>query len=187
MIIDKDNKSECVKYGMELENKFVEKYKYLGWEINPEKLEGNDLALDLWHRSTNRMGDLKTQETPFFTAKKKWPDIITDCSTTVSFNVKDYESYKNYPYRIDTIIFHINWMKTEQLFGNRLYKVQPRNEVYEVSFKVVKKICDFEGKLSHRHKYGSSTGNFRPKGNAEESYVFDIQHPVIARYFERVA
>jgi hypothetical protein len=68
---DLQNESEWCKHGASIEEVFVEKLgEKLYVILNPEK-ETNPSALDLLNTEEELLSDLKTQDTPFFSAEEK--------------------------------------------------------------------------------------------------------------------
>ncbi len=110
---DLQDKGPWCEIGASHKEVFIKKYgKLLNLEMNPEK--ATDLyAIDLINIKTNRLGDLKTQNTPFFKAGSSYG---LDPQFTVTFNVKDVNRYaEKYP-DID-IYFWVNWLALK--FENR--------------------------------------------------------------------
>lgn len=106
-----EDKEKWYLEGESIEYKFIaETVPQLGLDIiiNPEKKE-KPWVIDFYDRTNKRYADLKTQNTPFFTAKKyKHDGIAYDPAYTVTFNKKDYENYKqNYPG--GDIYWNIEW------------------------------------------------------------------------------
>lgn len=103
-----EDKGWWYQHGERLEETFVElcvtRLK-IDARINPEK-ELNKTAPDLVVEGT--LADLKTQNTPFFTAGR----YGLDPRFAVTFNRKDYERYKSrYPNIV--IYFWLDWAQTE--------------------------------------------------------------------------
>src|SRR5690606_9924466 len=96
---DLQEKSIWCKDGEKIEEAFVNKYgEKLNVTINPQK-QTNPYAPDLLF-DNKHFADLKTQNTPFFKAKKLYN---IDSSYAIVFNRKDAERYyKDYP---DIIIY----------------------------------------------------------------------------------
>lgn len=105
--------------------------------------------------------DLKTQNTPFFTAKK----YGVDPQFAVTFNHKDYLRYKKlYPFSV--IFFWVEWTTTEW----KELKVKPMRGLWKVPF--WKLVRDIENGSVKLHTYQKRQQDSRP--NAKDSYVLDI-------------
>src|SRR3989344_8017214 len=105
---DTEDKSWWLLHGAQLEERFVEvccKHLHLSAAINPVKIT-NPTAPDLV--VNGRLADLKTQNTPFFTAAR----YGLDPRFAVTFNRKDYERYKRFYPDID-IYYWVDWTQTE--------------------------------------------------------------------------
>ena len=82
---DLQDKGAWCQHGCTKEESFVNKFGVnFGVLINPEK-ENNKYAPDLFDWRDYKLADLKTQNTPFFTASR----YGLDPQHTVTFNVKD--------------------------------------------------------------------------------------------------
>ena len=124
--------------GEELEEAFIReivpKINGLTLTIHPDK-RFNPMSIDLYNPITGLVADLKTQNTPFFTAVSgpfvsPYNNESYDPTYTVTFNRKDYERYQDlYP---DAYIYWcVNW---QQLQWKNL-TVDPLEGVWEVPFK----------------------------------------------------
>ncbi|AFS77875.1 cold-shock domain-containing protein [Gottschalkia acidurici 9a] len=159
---DVEDKGYWCKKGSKLEEEFVKeivpKLK-TNIIINPEKVK-NPKVIDLLNLDLNRKADLKTQETPFFTAYR----YGYNPQYTVTFNHKDYINYKkNYPNVI--IYWWVNWKQ----LSLRKFSVDPLYGVWEIEFKfMLEKIQKGEAPL---HKYKQRVDD---PINATESYLFDL-------------
>ena len=139
--------------------------------IHPEKAN-NPKHIDLLRTDIAIVADLKTQNTPFFTAGKyyKCSGEKFDPQYTVTFNHKDYDYYSRvYP---NSIIYW--WVHWTQLQWKEL-SVQPMYCVYEVPFEFMSKLIQNQKVPLHRyqHRVGDPI-------NAKDSYLFDL------RWFERL-
>lgn len=116
-----EDKQKWCKEGEKLEIAFVENIVpklSVKLDINPDK-KINPCAIDLKDYTNNKYADLKSQNTPFFTAGKysygKQKKTKYAPQFTVTFNKKDYDNYKaNHP---DCDIYWcINW--TQLTYGS---------------------------------------------------------------------
>ncbi|WP_218970273.1 hypothetical protein [Neobacillus novalis] len=168
---DLQNKGAWCGHGVRKENVFVNKYGWkLGLKINPEK-ERNIYAPDLSLIEFEQMlSDLKTQNTPFFTANK----YGYDPQFTVTFNKKDADRYReNYP-DID-IYFWVDWVpvryykkNTNPNYPDTDIQVNPMYGVWKVSFKDLDEII----KTSPLHAYQQRVND--TQGNAKHSYLINL-------------
>lgn len=133
LVRDTEDKLAWCADGVERENDFVDRVApslKLDVKINPEK-ETNPYAPDLL--VNGKVSDLKSQTTPFSTAKRafrtpKRPEGI-DPQYAVSFNRKDYLRYKEHYPDLD-IYFWVEWQGLEG-YGTR---GRPLVGVYKVAF-----------------------------------------------------
>ncbi|WP_143560431.1 hypothetical protein [Sporosarcina sp. P21c] len=175
---DLQNKSAWCAHGESKEKNFVREFgRQLGLKINPEK-ENNKYAPDLAYVSNNGLADLKTQNTPFFTAAK----YNCNPSFTVTFNRKDADRYRKEEPKID-IYFWVNWIavryfrESSNLQYNTDINVEPLNGIWRVSFTDLDTII---GK-SPLHQYQQRVND--TQGNAKESYLINLCDPLIQRIF----
>lgn len=127
--------------------------------INPEK-ESNPTVIDLYNPDMNYYADLKTQNTPFFTAFT----YGYDPTYTVTFNRKDYLRYKTlYPSAI--IYWYVNWQQVT--LGK--WEVDPLEGVWEVPFSDMAKVIE-EGEAP-LHAYQN---RITDDANARDSYLFNL-------------
>ena len=127
---DTEDKDWWVVYGADLEKKFVEKVCPkigLKGKINPKK-EIDPTAPDLI--VNNRLADLKTQNTPFFTVSRYNKRVGEnklpfDPTFTVIFNKIDYLIYRELYPNLD-IYFWVHWKQTKYNSKNgRVINVLP--------------------------------------------------------------
>ena len=132
--------------------------------INPEK-ENTPWKIDLVYKSNKRYADLKTQNTPFFTASRYfYRGKKYDPAYTVTFNKKDYENYKQ-SYPDCDIYFWVNWTQLEY----KDISLEPVNGVWMAPFK---KISDaIESGIVQLHSYKNRKND---DYNAKESYLLDL-------------
>lgn len=168
---DLQDKGIWCKDGISKENVFVELYgNKLNLKINPEK-EKDLYAPDLINIKNNKLGDLKTQNTPFFQAQKRFN---IDPQYAVVFNGKDRTRYKN-KYPDIEIYFAVDWQIIKFVSGKTI-EVKPMVGVWFIPFgklDMVLNDCPF-------HSYVQRTQDL--KGNAKGSYILNLQDPV----FEKV-
>lgn len=165
-ITDTENRDHWYRYGEYLEGKFVtfcNSKTDLITEINPQKTIDKtvpDLIVN------GRLSDLKTQNTPFFTASR----YGIDPQYAVTFNRKDYERYsKLYP---DLDIYF--WIEWQNISYNGL-TVKPMRGIYYANFQFLKPILE----SAPEHTYLRRQGDERR--NALSSFVIDIRtlYPVM--------
>lgn len=162
--LDTEARSSWYRHGEDLEDAFIQRVApslSLVIKLNPKK-DLDPTVIDMLYLNKFE-ADLKTQNTPFFTAKK----YGVPPQYAVTFNKKDYERYKRlYPHSI--IFFWVNWTSLEWN-GN---KVKPMNVVYKIPFW---KLCkDIESGSIKLHTYERRKTDKR--ANAKDSYVLDIRN-----------
>lgn len=132
--------------------------------LNPEK-EQKPWEIDLYDYTNRRYADLKTQNTPFFTAGKYFYGRSPyDPTYTVTFNKKDYENYlENHP---DCDIYF--WVCWQQLTYKNI-RVKALCGVWRAPFRrLADKIQAGEVALhTYRHRVDDDH-------NAKDSYLFDL-------------
>jgi hypothetical protein len=132
-------------------------------ERNPAK-SSDKTAPDLLVNSVE--AELKTEETPFFTAKKAYG---IDPQYAVSFNRGDYVSYKKRCPMID-VYFWVNWQELEYGRTNPPIVVQPMYGIYRVNFR---QLADaIECGAVRVHSYHRRV--YDPI-NEKQSYGFDVR------------
>ena len=162
---DLQNKKLWCKDGEKIEEAFVSKYgKQLNLSINPEK-STNPYAPDLI--SGSNIADLKTQNTPFFKAKKLYK---IDPSYAVVFNRKDAERYWKL-YKGIIIYFWIEWHSVKFVMGTFEQQVEYINGVWSINFIDLVELL----KVAPEHHYQQRIAD--KKGNAKSSFVLDIRNP----------
>lgn len=161
---DLQDKGPWCERGAGYEEVFVRRYGgRLGVIINPEK-ERNKYAPDL--RSGGRLGDLKTQNTPFFQAQ---PRYSIDPQYAVVFNEKDRERYRRYYPAID-IFFWVDWLAVRFESGGAVITVRPMTGVWLIPFEQLDALLE----TAPLHTYQQRKDD--RKGNAKSSYVISLQH-----------
>jgi hypothetical protein len=162
---DLQNKKLWCKDGEKIEEAFISKYgKQLSLSINPEK-SINPYAPDLIYNSN--IADLKTQNTPFFKAKKLYN---IDPSYAVVFNRKDAVRYWRL-YKDIIIYFWVEWHSVKFVMGNFQQEIKYINGVWSIKFIDLVKLL----KVSPEHHYQQRVTDKR--GNAKSSFVLDIRNP----------
>lgn len=175
-LFNTEDRSKWYEWGGEREPLFVSLIAQLTGRdirINPEKAEC-PWAIDLYDFTMKRPADLKTQNTPFFTAGKYLYDgRKCDPAYSVTFNKKDYEHYlEDYP--DCDIYFWVDW--NQLTYGN--ISVPHIAGVWRGDFrKMAKKIQ--AGKVA-LHSYDRRRDDDH---NARDSYIFDLRDTEV---FERL-
>ena len=174
---DLQNKGEWCSHGERKENVFVRNYGHqLGLIINPEK-ETNRYAPDLANFIGEGLADLKTQNTPFFTARR----YNYDPQYTVTFNRNDADRYRVEEPDLD-IYFWVDWIavryfkeSTHPNYGDTHVTVNPMLGVWKVSFEDLDAIIQ----NSPLHAYQQRVNDTR--GNARDSYLINLNDNRIQR------
>ncbi|MFS0688971.1 hypothetical protein AB1K89_06995 [Sporosarcina sp. 179-K 8C2 HS] len=167
---DLQDKGSWCSHGERKENIFIKKYGLqLGQIINPQK-KINRYAPDLANCIGNGLADLKTQNTPFFTAGK----YKYDPQYTVTFNKNDADRYRVNNPDID-IYFWVDWIavryfkeSTNPKYGDTDISIDSMHGVWKVSFKDLDAIIQD----SPLHQYQQRVNDVR--GNARDSYLIDL-------------
>lgn len=169
---DLQDKLAWCRKGEKMEVGFIREYgRKIGYDINPQKAT-NEFVPDLISTESNVLADLKTQHSPFFQAQSRFG---IDPTYAVVFNVKDRDRYeKHYP-DID-IIYFVDWVPIKADIHGKIYQIDPLFGIYKTSFKKLVSLLD----RSKVHAYQQRVND--NKGNARDSYVFDIRD----RIFERL-
>lgn len=158
---DTEDKNWWCQHGEKLEGQFVtlcRDHLDLNAVINPEKAS-NRFALDLIVE--DKIADLKTQNTPFFTAHR----YRMDPRYTFTFNRKDYHSYKSKAPECDIYV----WVDWKQLEGYGA-KVDYFGGIFRLPFIEVAKMID-AGAPEHYYKRRQSEFD----RNAKSSFLLDIR------------
>lgn len=173
-IYNTENRTQWYVHGETLENDFIcECVPLIGRNIrrNPEK-DIDPTVIDLMDYTDTPEGepcDLKTQNTPFFTAGKycyqrEGRRINYDPSYTVTFNRKDYERYRElYP---DCRIYF--WVQWQQQSGYGI-NIENVSGVWVAEFRVLSD--RIEGNNVYLHAYLNRRTDDH---NAQDSYLFDL-------------
>lgn len=157
-----EDKDWWLHHGEKLEIDFVkicrEQLK-LDMVINPKKLTDPtvpDLLVN------GKLADLKTQNTPFFTASR----YNIDPRFAVTFNRKDYQRYKQLYPEID-IYFWIDWTQLEY----KSNKVEHLSGIFLLPFKDLESLIE---NGAREHNYINRTDDVI--GNAKSSFILDIRN-----------
>ena len=162
--IDLQDKKSWCEHGRKLEDLFVERFgESLSLKINEAKTD-NVYAVDMLNTKDNLLADLKTQNTPFFLAGKKYE---VDPQYAVVFNKKDKLNYidKTGDGSDMYIYFWVQW-KDEERFNVSIKSV---DSIYRIKFSALLGLL----KESKLHRYNQRKGDTR--GNARSSYVLDVR------------
>ena len=132
---DLQERSDWYIRGENKEAVFVHRYKSrLNVEINPEK-NYNKTAPDLVVNGV--FSDLKTQNTPFFTASK----YNFNAQDSVTFNLKDALNYQRYLSHSSFLIFFwVDWVAVKMVSDIRTLSVLPCRGVWKIDFSKLNKI-----------------------------------------------
>lgn len=160
---DTENKDPWLEFGEQKEKIFIEKVSPkigLNMEENPKKRE-DPTALDVL--VDGEPADIKTQETPFFTAEKNYglpPQFV------VTFNKNDYKRYKtkNSP----DVYFWVRWQDELKGYGAKVDKMEG---VWVASFETIEQAIKSGDAPCHEYR--------RRKGdseNANSSYLLDLRN-----------
>lgn len=166
------DKSPWCEWGFTKEKKFLQYYgDKLNLSMNPNK-RNDKYAPDLINNQNNKLGDLKTENTPFFQSKKRFN---INPQYAVVFNKKDRIRYqKKYP-DIE-IYFWVDWIAIRFCGNNNEeIKVNQMSGVWYVNFKELDSILD----NCHLHWYSQRIRD--NKGNAKCSYVISLQNDIFQR------
>lgn len=174
---DLQNKGAWCAHGERKENVFVRNYGHqLGLIINPEKVT-NRYAPDLASFINDGLSDLKTQNTPFFTARR----YNYDPQYTVTFNRNDADRYREEEPDID-IYFWVDWIavkyykeSTNPNYGDTNISLNPLYGVWKVSFQDLDVIIQ----SSPLHPYQQRVTD--TQGNAKDSYLINLNNPRIQK------
>ncbi|PNY82642.1 hypothetical protein [Deinococcus koreensis] len=137
--------------------------------VNPAKAR-NPKVIDLIRtRPDGREGyaDLKTQRTPFFTARRYGHDP----ALTVTFNLKDLRHYERLYPQAD-IIYHVCWTQTElRLRGGReVLRVPVVEGVWLTSVPQIRALVDAGRAPVHAYQHRVDDD----QGNARDSYLLAL-------------
>lgn len=160
---DLQDKGVWCQTGASQEEVFVTKYgDRLNLIINPDK-ETNPYVPDLLNIKNNQLGDLKTQNTPFFQARSRFS---YDPQYTVVFNGKDRERYSEMYPNIE-IYFAVDWQAVK-FVGSTTIEVEPMKGIWYIPFQKLDMLCNNSPFHSYQQRYSDN------KGNAKGSYVLNL-------------
>jgi hypothetical protein len=166
--VNTENKKWWCAYGAEKEKAFIAVMKGAeGYSVvmNPEKVS-NPYALDLLINGAT--GDLKVQETPFFTCWKKGHDP----QYCVSFNHKDLMRYQQYGHEVE-IFFWVNWIKLTD-YGTT---VKQMHRIYLTSISGITE--QIRNGSSPSHEYQRRVND--QLGNAKSSCLLDLRKMTLVK------
>lgn len=165
------DKSVWCKDGERVEQSFVRLHgEQLSIIINPEK-DTNKYAPDLLSNQSGNLGDLKTQNTPFFKASSLFG---IDPTYAVVFNLKDRNRYRELYPNID-IYYWIEWIAVKFQMGIKETTVQPLYGVWRVNF------AEFDKHLEKAPLHDYMQRRDDNNGNAKSSFVIDIREKCFER------
>ncbi|MFB6101212.1 MAG: hypothetical protein ABEJ73_01435 [Haloplanus sp.] len=159
---DTENKKPWLAFGEQREATFVEDVAPtigLDAQRNPAK-DDDPTALDLL--VDGDPADLKTQETPFFTAEKHYdlpPQYV------VTFNANDYHRYRRKAN--PAIYFWVRWYDELAGYGA---EVEAMEGVWHTPFSHIEELIESE--RAPRHRYQRRRGD---PDNANASYLLDLR------------
>jgi len=161
---DLQDKGPWCQHGASKEEVFVLTYgKKLDIIVNPAK-KTDPYAPDLLNNLSNKLGDLKVQNTPFFQAKERFS---LDPQFTVVFNKKDRDRYNRLHPNLD-IYFWVDWIVISFISGAQNISVNPMCGIWHIPFASLNALCD----SAPLHEYGQRRHDTR--GNARSSYVISL-------------
>lgn len=134
--------------------------------INPAKATDR-YAIDLiWDVQPGLcvLTDLKTQNTPFFSARTYGKDP----GRTVTFNLKDLRRYEQlYPQA--RVLFHVHWTQTQLILRGQTYAVTPLHGVWWADIPRIRSVVNRD---AAQHTYQRRVGD--TQGNAKDSYLLAL-------------
>lgn len=166
-----EDKQKWCREGERLEVEFVKNIVPLTGRhiiVNPAK-EESPYVIDLYDLDTGRYADLKSQNTPFFTAAAV--DRRYHPRYTVTFNHKDYQRYAQL-YPDCDIYFCVNWTQTDY----QDMHIQPLEGVWVARFADMRALIEGGRVPLHAYKYRKDDAV-----NAKDSYLFDLRSDIFSR------
>ncbi len=164
---DLQDKGPWCEWGLSKEQIFLKNFgDMLGLSMNPAK-RTDKFAPDLININNNRIGDLKTANTPFFQSNIRYN---IDPQYAVVFNKKDRQRYEE-KYSDIEIYYWVEWQAI-RFIGNNDEKiiVNPMRGIWFIDFKELNSILD----NCPLHWYAQRRND--KNGNAECSYVLSLQN-----------
>lgn len=161
---DLQDKGPWCEHGFSKEQVFIRQFgDRLSLVENPEK-RSNKFAPDLFNNKTKTIGDLKTQNTPFFKANVRYK---FDPQFTVTFNKKDVMRYTTDHPNIE-IYFWVDWLVIKYVQDSQEIKVNPMAGVWFIKFSDLLDLV----KTAPLHTYMQRKGDML--GNALSSYLLSL-------------
>ena len=184
------------EHGVRKELMFVERFgQEFNVTVNPEK-ERNLAAPDL--AVGKSLGDLKCQNTPFFSARR----YRMNAQTSVTFNLKDAFAYQQYLSAGESfeIYFWVDWIATRMASDYGETSVLPMSGVWHIAFRELDEIRrtspihwynERARNTEKNHNFAAKLVEFEPRlqnddsiysirsgigGNAACSYLIDLKH-----------
>lgn len=167
----------CEK-GAKSEVVFVKKYgDRFSLGINPEKIY-NKYAADLINVSSKVLGDLKTKNTPFFLARKKFG---YDPQYTVTFDLKDYDNYST-KYKSFEVYFWVLWIavKYQNIYNGRITEtiiVEPMEGIWKIELADLASLVSTAPIHTYRQRIGDKLGN------SQHAYVLNLESKEFKKIF----
>jgi len=160
---DLQNKGPWWQRGVEKENIFVHTFgRMLHVAINPDK-EFDPKVPDLIRVESGQLADLKTQNTPFFSASRYGKNP----QTVVTFNLKDVDYYQRCSPNI-FIYFWVEWIAVTFQKGNQRITVAPMTGIWGIPFPGLLDLT----RTAPVHAYIQRRND--QQRNARDSYVLDL-------------
>ena len=163
--MDLQDKQSWCEHGRNLEDVFIEKFgEELSLEINKDKAD-SVYVIDMYNTKDDVLSDLKSQNTPFFLAGKKYN---VDPQFAVVFNEKDKLNYIKKTSNGSEIYIYF-WVKWEE--QNRFgVKVESMDSIFVTKFSDLLNILDDDKLHAYKQRRQDT------KGNAKASYVVDVRN-----------
>lgn len=138
---------------------------HLSGAINPEK-EKDPTRPDIV--VNGRLGDLKYQSTPFYSAGYNYG---YDPQYTVTFNVKDYNNYSAHYPDID-LYYWVDYPEAKKQYRGREITINRLEGIFFINFQDL--VRSIDEKKSPVHAYQRRVHD--QQGNAKGSYLLDIRY-----------
>lgn len=169
---DLQKKLQWCKDGEQLEHEFLHLFgSRFGLRLNEQKHKDPTVP-DFIHTASDRYVDLKTQNTPFFNARR----YGVEPQFAVTLNKIDVDRYTRlYPGLI--ILYHVNWLAVKLLKPDGSFiEVSPMEGIWAASIRHIPALC----RRKNLHSYLQRKAD--QSGNAKDSYVLDLRNPVFRAY-----